>query len=289
MFTGSTASGRRIASAAGEQLIGTSLELGGKNAMIVLNDADVDRVAEGAISACFSSAGQLCVSIERMYIHERVYDELVARLVARVQAMRVGAGYDFGYDMGSLTNPEQLDTVCAHVEDAVTKDALALAGGRARPDLGRLFFEPTLLANVTPEMTCYRGETFGPVVSLYRFATDDEAIAQANDTPYGLNASVWTRDSRRGRALAARVNAGTVNINNGYAAAWGSVDAPMGGTGDSGLGRRHGSDGLLKYTEAQTIAHQRLQVISPPPRVSFATWSSVLTAAVKAIRWAGLQ
>ncbi|MFL1444211.1 succinic semialdehyde dehydrogenase [Nocardiopsis protaetiae] len=289
MFTGSTASGRRIAAAAGERLIGASLELGGKNAMVVLDDADVERAVEGAIAAAFPSAGQLCVSIERMYVADAVYDEFVAAFAARTGELRIGAGYDYGYDVGSLTNPSQLETVTAHVADAVAKGATVLAGGQARPDLGPLFHEPTILTDVTPDMTLYDHETFGPVVSVYRYRDVDEAVARANATAYGLNASVWSRSGARGRAVAARLHAGTVNVNEAFAAAWGSIDAPMGGMGDSGLGRRHGADGILKYTEPQTVAHQRLLGFTPPAGVSYRTWAQGLTVALKVMKRAGVR
>lgn len=289
MFTGSTASGRRIARGAGERLIGASLELGGKNAMVVLDDADLDRAVDGAIAAAFPSAGQLCVSIERMYVADALYDAFVAEFAARTRALRVGAGYDYGYDVGSLTTPAQLETVTAHVADAVAKGATVLAGGRARPDLGPLFHEPTVLAGVTPEMALYAQETFGPVVSVYRYRDVDEAVARANATPYGLNASVWSGSGARGRAVAARLHAGTVNVNEAFAAAWGSIDAPMGGMGDSGLGRRHGAEGILKYTEPQTVAHQRLLGFTPPAGVSYRTWAQGLTVALKAMRRLGMR
>ncbi|MGW9205708.1 succinic semialdehyde dehydrogenase [Embleya sp. NPDC055664] len=289
MFTGSTASGRRIASDAGARLIGASLELGGKNAMIVLDDADIDKAADGAVAACFPSAGQLCVSIERLYVAESVRDRFVAAFVARTGKLKLGASYDYGIDVGSLTTPSQLATVTAHVDDAVAKGATVLAGGRARPDLGPLFYEPTILADVTPDMTVYEHETFGPVVSIYSYRDVDDAITRANATPYGLNASVWSRNGARGRAVAARVHAGTVNVNEAFAAAWGSIDAPMGGMGDSGLGRRHGADGILKYTEPQTVAHQRIQGFTPPARVSPEAWASALTGALKVLKAARVR
>ncbi|MQY02127.1 succinic semialdehyde dehydrogenase [Actinomadura macrotermitis] len=289
MFTGSTASGRRIARDAGSRLIGASLELGGKNAMLVLDDADVERAADGAVAACFPSAGQLCVSIERLYVAEAVHDRFVAAFVARAEKLRLGASYDYGPDVGSLTTPSQLATVTAHVGDAVAKGATVLAGGRARPDLGPLFYEPTILAGVTPGMTLYDSETFGPVVSIYPFRDVDDAVGRANAGPYGLNASVWTRDGARGRAVAARLHAGTVNVNEAFAAAWASIDAPMGGMGDSGLGRRHGADGILKYTEPQTVAHQRVRGFDPPARVSPQSWSVFLTAALMAMKKAGVR
>ncbi|UZK57313.1 succinic semialdehyde dehydrogenase [Streptomyces drozdowiczii] len=289
MFTGSTATGRAIASDAGKRLIGASLELGGKNPMIVLDDADIEKAAEGAVAACFPSAGQLCVSVERLYVAESVRDAFLAAFTARTKRLRIGAAYDYGADVGSLTTPAQLKTVTEHVADAVAKGATVLPGGRARPDLGPLFHEPTILTDVTPDMTLHSQETFGPVVSVYSFRDVDDAVEQANATAYGLNASVWSRDGRRGRAVAARVHAGTVNVNEAFAAAWGSVDAPMGGMGDSGLGRRHGAEGILKYTEPQTIAHQRLQGFSPPSRIAPRTWAALLTGGLRALKALGVR
>ncbi|MFE2013562.1 succinic semialdehyde dehydrogenase [Streptomyces sp. NPDC059491] len=289
MFTGSTATGRQIASDAGKRLIGASLELGGKNAMIVLDDADIDKAAEGAVNACFPSAGQLCVSIERLYVAESIRDKFVAAFVARTKKLKIGAAYDYSIDVGSLTTPSQLKTVTEHVGDAVSKGATVLAGGKARPDLGPLFHEPTILTDVTPDMTVYDHETFGPVVSIYSYRDVDEAVARANATAYGLNASVWSGNGARGRAVAARVHAGTVNVNEAFAAAWGSIDAPMGGMGDSGLGRRHGADGILKYTEAQTVAHQRIQGFYPPTSISPETWAKLLTSALKVMKAVGVR
>lgn len=255
-FTGSTRGGRKIAEAAAKRLIGCSLELGGKNPMIVLDDADLDVAAQGALRACFTNAGQLCLSIERLYVHDAVHDAFVERFVRQTRNMRLGSGLDWNVQMGSLTSRRQLDAVGAHVDNAVAKGAEVLAGGKARPDLGPLFYEPTILAGVDESMDLCRAETFGPVVSIYRFSDEDEAVERANDTDYGLNASIWTRDLSRGRALASRIKAGTVNINEGYGSAYASYDAPMGGMKSSGLGRRHGTEGLLRYTEAQTVSSQ---------------------------------
>ncbi|KMS67361.1 succinate-semialdehyde dehydrogenase [Streptomyces viridochromogenes] len=262
-FTGSTRTGREVAKGAAARLVGVSLELGGKNAMLVLEDADVEKAAAGAVRACFSSAGQLCISIERLYVHESIADAFVERFAARTKAMRLGKSLAYGADMGSLVGERQLETVTRHVEEAVAKGAKLVAGGTARPDIGPYFFEPTILDGVDPEMSVCAEETFGPVVSIYRFKTEDEAIEHANSTPYGLNSSVWTKDGGRGRAVAARLRTGTVNVNEGYAPAYGSVQSPMGGMKDSGLGRRHGSEGILKYTEAQTVAQQRLLPMAP--------------------------
>jgi succinate-semialdehyde dehydrogenase/glutarate-semialdehyde dehydrogenase len=287
MFTGSTASGKKVAAQAAARLIGSSMELGGKNAMLVLDDADLDRTVEGAVRACFSSSGQLCISIERMYVQSGIYDAFVPRFVEAVKAMKIGGAYNFGLDMGSLTTADQVAAVSAHVDDAVAAGASLLVGGRARPDLGALFYEPTVLTGVTEAAKCFAEETFGPLVSIYRFTDLDEAIARANDSAYGLNASVWSKSARQGRNVAARLHAGTVNINEGYASAWGSVDAPMGGVGDSGLGRRHGSEGLLKYTEAQTLARQRLMNLAPPGKVSHATFAKVMTRSLALLRRVG--
>ncbi|MER5375783.1 succinic semialdehyde dehydrogenase [Streptomyces sp. NPDC002553] len=262
-FTGSTRTGREVAQGAAARLIGVSLELGGKNAMLVLEDADIEKAAAGAVRACFSSAGQLCISIERLYVHESIADAFLERFAARTRAMRLGSSLAYGADMGSLAGERQLKAVEQHVEDALAKGAKAIAGGVARPDIGPYFFEPTILDGVEDSMSVCTEETFGPVVSVYRFKSDDEAVERANSTPYGLNASVWTTSARRGRDVAARLRTGTVNVNEGYAPAYGSVQSPMGGMKDSGLGRRHGSEGILKYTEAQTVAHQRLLPMAP--------------------------
>ncbi|MER6071894.1 succinic semialdehyde dehydrogenase [Streptomyces sp. NPDC001817] len=262
-FTGSTRTGREVAQGAAARLVGVSLELGGKNAMLVLDDADIEKAAAGAVRACFSSAGQLCISIERLYVHESVADAFLERFAARTRAMRLGNSLAYGADMGSLVGERQLKTVERHVEEAVAKGAKVLAGGVARPDIGPYFFEPTILDGVEDSMSVCEEETFGPVVSIYRFKTDDEAIERANATPYGLNSSVWTKSPARGRDVAARLRTGTVNVNEGYAPAYGSVQSPMGGMKDSGLGRRHGSEGILKYTEAQTVAQQRLLPMAP--------------------------
>jgi len=283
-FTGSTTTGRLIATKAAQRLVGCSLELGGKNAMIVLEDADLDAAVHGAIRGCFASAGQLCISLERIYVHDSLFDEFTRRLARAASSLRLGIGLDWTYEIGSLVSSSQLETVRRHVEDAVEKGATVLAGGQHRPDIGRYVFEPTVLADVTPDMEAHSCETFGPVVSLYPVANEAEAIARANDTEYGLNASVYTRDIRRGRRIAARLRAGTVNINEAYAATWASVDAPMGGWGDSGLGRRHGSYGVLKYTEPQTVAVQRFHPIAAPWFMSNETYAKLLTGALHVLR-----
>ncbi|MFI6918390.1 succinic semialdehyde dehydrogenase [Nonomuraea spiralis] len=284
-FTGSTRGGRKIAEEAAKRLIGCSLELGGKNPMVVLDDADLALAVQGAIRACFTNAGQLCLSIERLYVHESVFDDFAARLVKQVRNLKLGAGRDWSVQMGSLTSQRQLDAVGAHVDDAVAKGATVLTGGRARPDLGPLFYEPTVLTGVRDDMDLCRNETFGPVVALYPFTSEEEAVELANDTIYGLNASIWTTDLARGRALAARVKAGTVNINEGYGSAYASYDAPMGGMKSSGLGRRHGAEGLLRYTESKTVASQASWLgFEPPFDLTYETWANVLAGTLKTMR-----
>jgi len=254
MFTGSTATGRTIGGQAGERLIGFSAELGGKNAMVITSDADLDRTVEGATVACFANTGQLCISIERIYVDQAIASTFTNRFAERVGALKLGAEQSYGAEVGALASQAQLDKLREHLDDAVAKGATVLAGGRARPDLGPFFHEPTVLADVTADMAVYREETFGPLVALYPYATVAEAIEQVNDSEYGLNASVYCGDVKKGTAIAEQLMAGTVNVNDGYSSGWASVDAPMGGMKASGVGRRHGRDGLLKYTESQTVA-----------------------------------
>lgn len=283
MFTGSTATGRLIAEQCGRRLIGFSAELGGKNPMLVLADCDLKKTVEGAVRACFSNSGQLCISVERMYVEDGIYDRFVPAFVERVRAMRLAAGLAWDAEMGSLVSQDQLDTIRSHVDDAVAKGVTVLTGGRPRPDLGPLFYEPTVLEGVTDDMALARDETFGPVVALYRVRDADEAVRLANDTCYGLNASVWSTPSR-GAQVAARIQAGTVNVNEGYAAAWASHDAPMGGMKDSGVGRRHGREGILKYTEAQTVAVQHGVPIGPMPGMPYGRYAKVMTASLRALK-----
>jgi aldehyde dehydrogenase (NAD+)/succinate-semialdehyde dehydrogenase/glutarate-semialdehyde dehydrogenase len=283
-FTGSTRGGKAIAEKVAPRLVSYSLELGGKNPMLVLADADVERTARGALRACFTNAGQLCISIERMYVHADIYDRFVPRFAELVNGMRLGTGMDFDVEMGSLTYPRQLEAVTRHVDQAVEEGATVLAGGKARPDIGPLFYEPTVLTGVTGDMDMCANETFGPVVAIYKVASDEEAVTRANDTTYGLNASVWTKDAARGRRIAARIQAGTVNVNDGFGAAYASYDAPMGGMKQSGVGRRHGSEGLLKFTEPQTIASQHIADMEPPGSLSYEKFADVMASSVKAMK-----
>jgi succinate-semialdehyde dehydrogenase / glutarate-semialdehyde dehydrogenase len=285
MFTGSTATGQRLAEQAGRRLIGFSAELGGKNAMIVARGANLREVSDAAVRACFSNSGQLCISIERIYVEQSIADEFTAKFGQRVRDMTLGAGYEFGIEMGSLISEDQIKTVSAHVDDAKVKGAKVIAGGNARPDLGPLFFEPTVLTGVSEDMECAANETFGPLVSIYPVSDVEEAISKANDTEYGLNASVWAKTKAQGEDIAARLHSGTVNVDEGYAPAWGTTAAPMGGMGVSGMGRRHGADGLLKYTESQTIATTRLLNLGGPRGLSPKLWAKIMPPFVKALKY----
>lgn len=283
-FTGSSRTGALIAARAGARLVGCSLELGGKNPMIVLDDADLAATARSAVRSCFANAGQLCLSIERIYVPDASFDRFADAFVTELGRLRQSAGYDYGADVGSLTSRRALKTVSEHVDDARAKGATVLAGGRPRPDLGPYFYEPTVLTDVTPDMLCHKAETFGPVVSLYPYAAEDDAVALANDTEFGLNASVHGRDPVRANEVAARLRTGTANVNDGYASAFGSTDAPMGGMGASGLGRRHGADGLLRYTEVQSVATQRFDTLNPPKWIPYRVFSRLMAISLRVMK-----
>ncbi|HEX5906572.1 MAG TPA: succinic semialdehyde dehydrogenase [Propionibacteriaceae bacterium] len=286
-FTGSTATGRTVAAQCAHRLIGCSLELGGKNPMVILDDADVEATADGAVRASFSSAGQLCVSTERIYVAEPLFEPFTRAFVARTKALRLGYAPDFEHDIGCLINHDQLEQVSAHVEDAKTKGATVLTGGRRREDVGELFYEPTILTGVTPEMECYAEETFGPVVSIYPVLDDDEAVARANESDYGLNASVWTSDHERGRRVASKIKCGAVNVNEGFAATFGSIDAPMGGMKNSGLGRRQGRDGIRRFVDVQSVATQTGIPLAPSRGLDGKSFTSLMTGALRIMKKAG--
>jgi succinate-semialdehyde dehydrogenase/glutarate-semialdehyde dehydrogenase len=284
MFTGSSRTGRIVGRQAAGRLIGCSLELGGKNAMIVLADADLEGAVDGAIRACFVGAGQVCISIERIYVHSSLFDRFLSRFAERAKGLKLGAAFDYSIEMGSLTSERQLDTVEQHVRDAVEKGATLVAGGHRRTDLGPLFYEPTILINVLPNMQAFAEETFGPVVSVYPYTTEDEVVGQVNASRYGLSACIWTRDPTRAIRFARRIQFGSVNINEPYAAAWGSVDSPIGGMKESGIGARHGAEGILKFTDSQTVALQRLLSIGPARGRSASFHARYMTWALRLLR-----
>lgn len=278
MFTGSTATGRTLAAQAGERLIGFSAELGGKNPLIVLPSADVEKAAHGAINACFSNTGQLCISIERIYVHKDVAPQFINRFQELTENLKLG--YDWGDDVGSLISTEHLQHVHGFVEDAKAKGATVLTGGHAVPDVGEKFYAPTILTDVPEDADLYRGEIFGPVVYIEIVNSVEEAIVKANDTEYGLNSSIWGAETEALK-VAAQIESGTVNVNEGFAAAWASLDAPMGGWKTSGVGRRHADEGLTKYTEARSVAVQRFVPIAGPAGMDKQKVANALSTALK--------
>jgi acyl-CoA reductase-like NAD-dependent aldehyde dehydrogenase len=252
MFTGSTKTGRKVAEAAARRLIPASLELGGKDPMIVLSDADLERAANFATYYSMQNAGQTCISIERVYVEEPVYDEFVAKVSEKVRELRVGKPEGPGsVEVGAITFPPQMDTIKDHVADAVQKGARVLTGGNQAPGAGR-FFEPTVLVDVDHTMKCMTEETFGPTLPIMKVRDEDEAVRLANDSPYGLGASVFSRDTARGEAIARRVETGAANVNDAMIN-YTVLELPMGGAKASGLGSRHGAGGIRKYTSQQAI------------------------------------
>jgi acyl-CoA reductase-like NAD-dependent aldehyde dehydrogenase len=252
MFTGSTATGRKVAEAAAKRLIPVSLELGGKDPMLVLRDADVERAANVATYYSMQNGGQTCISIERVYVEEPVYDEFVSKVAEKVRALRVGRSDGFGStDVGAITFPKQLEIIKDHVADAVAKGAHLLTGGHEIQGAGR-FFEPTVLVDVDHSMKCMTEETFGPTLPIMKVADEEEAIRLANDSPYGLGASVFTRDTERGAAVARRLEAGAANVNDAMVN-YTVLELPMGGAKASGLGSRHGAGGIRKYCAQQAL------------------------------------
>ena len=264
-FTGGTETGRIVAEQAGRNLIDCSLELGGKNPFVVLDDVDPETAARGAVKAAFTNAGQLCLAAERMYVEDDAYEEFLDAFVGKTRALTLGTGYDYETQVGSLIGPAQLERVETHVEDAIDRGANVLTGGRARPDLGPYFYEPTILTDVSEDARLYDEETFGPVVRVERVPSAGAAVERANDSVYGLQASVWTSDRERGVSVAEQIACGTVCVNDPYTAGWAAHDAPMGGFGDSGLGRRHGPEGIRRFVEPKTIAVSRIGPIDAPP------------------------
>jgi len=251
-FTGSSTNGRKVAIAAAERLIPYSLELGGKNPMIVLKDAPLEEAAEGLLAGAFANAGQTCISIERVYVESPIFDRF-ARLVAdRTGALKVGWSRSFDVDVGSMIHPAHAARVQQAIEAAVQGGASVLAGAKRRPDLGPSFVEPTILANVNRRAPIAVDETFGPVVSLHRVESREEAIGLANDSQYGLNASVWAGGATPAIEIARRLEAGSVAINSTLMI-YNAFDLPMGGVKLSGIGRRHADHGILRYTQARSI------------------------------------
>jgi len=252
MFTGSTATGKKVMARAAETLTPVALELGGKDPMIVCSDADIERAANAAVHYSMQNAGQTCISTERVYVEEPIYDDFVRLVTDRVRDLRQGTpGGPGSTDIGAVINPPQADIVERHVTDAVEHGARVLVGGGRRDENGH-FFEPTVLVDVDHSMACMREETFGPTVPIMKVRDTEEAVRLANDSPYGLQASVWTKDAAKGERLARRIEAGAVTVNDAQVN-YVALELPMGGWKESGLGTRHGADGIRKYTKKQSV------------------------------------
>jgi acyl-CoA reductase-like NAD-dependent aldehyde dehydrogenase len=256
MFTGSTEVGKKVMARAAKTLTPVALELGGKDPMIVLADADVERAANSAAFWSMQNAGQTCISVERVYVEEPIYDEFVSLVTEQVKKLRQGVAAGFGStDVGSFINPPQADIVEEHVKDAVAKGAKVMTGGKRLEATGT-FFEPTVLVNVDHSMEAMTEETFGPTLPIMKVSDEEEAIRLANDSPYGLQASVFTKDMNKANRVARRLQAGAVVVND-CNANYSALEAPMGGWKDSGIGVRHGPQGIRKYTHPQTIVFTR--------------------------------
>ena len=250
MFTGSTATGKKVAERAARTLTPVGLELGGKDPMIVLADADLQKAANAATYYAMQNGGQTCISVERVYVEEPVYDEFVRLVTEKVGKLRQGVPTGHGaVDVGAITFPPQADIVEAHVKDAVDKGARIAVGGHRREGEGR-FYEPTVLLDVDHTMQCMTEETFGPTLPVMKVADAEEALRLANESEYGLQASVWTKDVKRGEEIAGRIEAGASSVNE-HLVNYLALELPMGGWKSSGLGTRHGPDGIRKYTRKQ--------------------------------------
>lgn len=283
-FTGSGATGSLVASQAGEELIDCSLELGGKNPALVMPDADIGKAVRGLVRGCFTNAGQLCIAIERLFVHDEIRAEFTERFVAATRDLEVRAGDDWAVEMGTLLSADQFEKVSSHVDQARAAGAEVLCGGEPLPEVGPYAYAPTVLADVDESVDLYEQETFGPVVSIYGFNDVEDAVARANDSAYGLNASVWTGDPERGREIARRIDCGTANVNEAYAPSFSAHDAPMGGMKESGVGRRHGPQGFYRFTEPQTVATQERGELSAPPGVPYRWYAGVMKRLVRLVR-----
>jgi acyl-CoA reductase-like NAD-dependent aldehyde dehydrogenase len=257
MFTGSVATGRRVAEACAKKLIPSVLELGGKDAMIVLADANVDVAASAAVWGSYTNCGQVCLSVERLFVEQPIEEKFLALCVEKTKKLRLGPGCDPATDVGPLIRPQQVQRMSDLVQDAVARGARVLCGGKPCPDLGTNFFGPTVIAGVNSSMKLFEEETFGPILAVQSVKDAEEAIVRTNDSAFALAASVWTSDAKRGQAVAARLRAGAVMVNDAISY-FGIAEAPHGGCGASGWGRTHGKAGLLEMVQQKYIDVDRL-------------------------------
>jgi len=267
-FTGSVRTGKLIAERAAKRLVPVSLELGGKDPMIVLRDADLERAANAAVWGAFTNSGQVCISVERVYVEDAIADEFTRRVVEKTRQLRQGSDVnenstDRRVDIGAMTFPKQVETVEEHVRDARERGAQILTGGGRNPNLPGRYFEPTVLTNVDHSMKIMTEETFGPVLPIMRVKDADEALRLANDSRYGLNASIFTRDKAKGERIAAQVEAGITCVND-VIAGFGVTDAPSGGLKESGIGKRHGAEGIRRFCHQQVIVTDRFGMKRDP-------------------------
>src|ERR1700761_4745035 len=256
-FTGSVETGRRVAEACASRLIPTVLELGGKDAMIVLSDANLEIAASGAVWGSFTNCGQVCLSVERVFVEQSAAEKFSALCVEKTKKLRLGPGADPATDIGPLIRPQHVERMTALIEDAVASGAKILYGGNPRPDLGPNFFEPTVIIDVDSTSRLFREETFGPILAIQRVANADEAVSRANDTRFALAASVWTANTSLGKKIAAQLRAGSVMINDAISY-YAIAEAPHGGCGLSGWGRAHGKTGLLEMVQTKYIDVDRM-------------------------------
>jgi len=262
-FTGSAATGKKVAAAAAEKLIPVVMELGGSDPMLVLRDANLEHAASGAIWARFMNCGQSCVAVKRVFVEQEIYDTFVGNVVEKVKRLRLGSGSDPETEIGPMIRERQIAALESQLNDAIVKGATVLCGGKRRPDLGPLFFEPTVLADVNNTMKVLQEETFGPLLPIMPVRDIEEAIAFANATPYGLSASIWTEDRKRGRELAQRIETGAVLINDAVSHV-GACEVPHGGAKASGYGRTHGREGLMEMTRSKYIDIESMTFIRRP-------------------------
>ncbi len=267
-FTGSVRTGKVIAERAAKRLVPVSLELGGKDPMIVLRDADIERAANAAVWGAFTNSGQVCISVERVYVEDAIADEFTRRVVEKTRSLRQGSdanesNTDRRVDVGAMTFPKQVETVEEHIRDAKDRGAQILTGGQRNPGLPGRYFEPTVLANVDHSMKIMTEETFGPVLPIMCVRDADDALRLANDSRYGLNASIFTRDKAKGERIAAQVEAGITCVND-VIAGFGVTDAPSGGLKESGIGKRHGAEGIRRFCHQQVIVTDRFGMKRDP-------------------------
>jgi len=262
-FTGSVFTGRHVAEACARQLIPSVLELGGKDAMLVLSDANLDVASSAAVWGSFTNCGQVCLSVERLFVEEGIAEEFIRRCVEKTQKLRLGAGADLSTEVGPLIRPQHVQRMKELIADAVERGAKLICGGRPRPDLGPSFFEPTVLTGVNSSMQLFRDETFGPILAIQVVRDADEAVRLANDTEFALAASIWTADNARGQSLARQLRAGTVMVND-VLSGFAICEAPHGGSGLSGWGRTHGKSGLLEMVNIKYVDTDRLKGMEKP-------------------------